>query len=217
MINKIRSEVADEFEQAMNDAKDDTSEQASSKSEINKRVLQTLRAKIQMVKTIPSVICHRRTHAAPQESMGNAILDNGADSTLLGSAFRMLEYTDRLASIVGFDQNLVIEDKKIGTGLAAFDHLLPKEQYIPVSVKIKQNGTLIIVSTGGYHYQPEEEMEQIPLRSQQVNITEETKMRFLNAVKRGEGSIVADGSYKAGRSSAAIVVQHEKSDIKSEN
>ena len=97
------------------------------------------------------------------------------------------------------------------------DHLLPKEQYIPVSVKIKQNGTLIIVSTGGYHYQPEEEMEQIPLRSQQVNITEETKMRFLNAVKRGEGSIVADGSYKAGRSSAAIVVQHEKSDIKSEN
>ena len=74
-----------------------------------------------MVKTLPSVVCNRRIHAALQESTGNAILDNGADSTLLGSAFRMLEYSDRLASIVGFDHNLVIEDKKIGTGVAAFD------------------------------------------------------------------------------------------------
>ena len=83
-----------------------------------------------------------------------------------------------------------------------------------MSVEITQNGALIIFSRGRYHYQPEEESEDISWYSQQKNITEETNMRFLNAAQRGEGSIVADGSYKAGRSSAAIVIQHETSDIK---
>ena len=41
-------------------------------------------------------------------------------------------------------------------------------------------------------------------------ISADTTEKFLTAVRTNVGLIVADGSYKSGRSSAAIVIQHKK-------
>ena len=47
------------------------------------------------------------------------LLEHEEDSGV--QKFTMLEYSDRVFSVVGFDENLMVDDKKIGTGVAAFD------------------------------------------------------------------------------------------------
>ena len=58
---------------------------------------------------------------ALKSSPCNTIADGGADTYLLGSAFTMVSYTNRMANVAGFDDTLTITDKKIGTGVAAYD------------------------------------------------------------------------------------------------
>ena len=59
-----------------------------------------------MAKTIPTVTVDRHVKATLNGSMGNAIMHSGADSNLLGSAFRMLKYTDRLSPVISKNAQL---------------------------------------------------------------------------------------------------------------
>ena len=79
-------------------------------ADVNKRVLQTLKSKIKMARTVPDL---KHVNALMNEAVDNAISDGGADTCLLGSAFRMLEYTDRVASVVAFDESLIIGNPKL--------------------------------------------------------------------------------------------------------
>ena len=86
-------------------------------------------------------------------------------------------------------------------------------QWRPITVEMIGLNRLAIKSQGRYHLKVNE-TEQIgtwyaPLH-QQIGCDEEKF--FVAQVKSGKGLIVGDGSYKAGRSSAAIVVQHQRTE-----
>ena len=59
--------------------------------------------------------------AALKSSPENAIIDSGADTCLMGSAFKILSHSDRLANVQGFDSSLFRKNMKRGTGVAAYD------------------------------------------------------------------------------------------------
>ena len=56
-----------------------------------------------------------------QDPAVNAILDGGADTSLLGRSFLMLSYTERKVNVSGFDEGIVFINLPIGTGVTAYD------------------------------------------------------------------------------------------------
>ena len=85
------------------------------------RVLKFLKSKISVVRRSRCGMDAATVRAALQSSPSNGIIDCGAETCLLGSAFRMLYHSDHLANVSGFDSALVEKNLKIGTGVAAFD------------------------------------------------------------------------------------------------
>ena len=85
------------------------------------RVLKFLNTKINVTRRTRCVIDAATVRASLQSSPSNAIIDSGADTCLLGIAFKILRYSDRLANAQGFDESLVKKDLRIGTGVAAFN------------------------------------------------------------------------------------------------
>ena len=71
--------------------------------------------------TVPQFEDERGPSLSMWSSPCNAESDSGADTCLLGSSFRMLSHFDRMATVSVFDENLIINDMKIGTGVTAFD------------------------------------------------------------------------------------------------
>ena len=86
-----------------------------------------------------------------------------------------------------------------------------KDQCRAISVTY-QGDKITIESRGRYHIDQEEQREQEPwfLPTDSTPISEIAKDKFMTAVQQGVGFIVADGSYKTGRSSAAVIFQHQK-------
>ena len=105
-MKKVRAEMADELQIATKYCKSNSDTNA----DVNKRVLQTLKSKI---KTARNVLDLKHVNVLMNETVGNALSDGGADTCLLGFAFRMLEYTDRVASVVDFDESLMIDNPKL--------------------------------------------------------------------------------------------------------
>ena len=87
-----------------------------------------------------------------------------------------------------------------------------KNQCRPITIQHQEENKIALTSRGRYHYQQEESIQKQPwyLPPSADTISEESKNTFLTAVSKGIGSIVADGSYKSGRSSAAVIFQHQK-------
>ena len=87
----------------------------------NDSMLKVLNKKINMARRTRCGIDVATVRSALQSSQSNGIIDSGADTCLLGSAFRMLGHSDRMSNVQGFDESLVKADLKIGTEVAAFD------------------------------------------------------------------------------------------------
>ena len=56
-----------------------------------------------------------------QDPAVNAILDGGANTSLLGSSFLMLSYTECKVNVSEFDEGMVLKNLPIGTGVTAYD------------------------------------------------------------------------------------------------
>jgi hypothetical protein len=87
----------------------------------------------------------------------------------------------------------------------------PSTQWRPITIEKKGEHKLVIKSQGRYHVKVDEAKllgTWYSPRKSQIGYEEE--QIFMDQVKLHKGLIVGDGSYKAGRSSAAIVVQHQR-------
>ena len=90
-------------------------------NDANDKVIKFLNSRMCMARQSRCGINNARLKAALKASPCNAVCDSGADTFLLGSAFKMLRHSDRMATVSGFDENLIIDDMKIGTADTAFD------------------------------------------------------------------------------------------------
>ena len=90
-------------------------------NDVNEKMIRFLNSRMSMAHRSRCGINNARLKAALKDSPCNAVCDSGADTCLLGSAFKMLRHSDRMATVSGFDENLIIDDMKIGTGVTAFD------------------------------------------------------------------------------------------------
>lgn len=63
----------------------------------------------------------RTVHMLESDSERLATIDNGADTYMLGSAFKVFEWTDRSANVHSFDASLHLKNMRIGSGITAFD------------------------------------------------------------------------------------------------
>ena len=90
-------------------------------NDVNEKMIRFLNSRMSMAHRSRCGINNARLKAALKDSPCNAVCDSGADTCLLGSAFKMLRHSDRMATISGFDENLIIDNMKIGTGVTAFD------------------------------------------------------------------------------------------------
>ena len=83
--------------------------------------------------------------------------------------------------------------------------------YAPITIKFE--GDIIkIISKGRYDVPPMDSIaEEAPWYLPSTStVGEVEKNLYLQKITEGEGSVVCDGSYKEGRSTATFVVQHEK-------
>ena len=118
----------------------------NSNNEVNEKMIRFLNSRLSMARRSRCGINNARLKAALTDSPCNAVCDSGADTCLLGSAFKMLRHSDRMSTVSGFDENLIIDDMKIGTGVTAFDK--PDGETILVMVNegidhTKQDNTLL--------------------------------------------------------------------------
>ena len=118
---------------------------SSSNNDVNDKLIRFLNSRMNMTRRSRCGINNARLKAALSDSPFNAVCDSGADTCLLGSAFKMLRHSDRKATVSGFDENLIIDDMMIGTGVTAFDK--PDGETILVMVNegidhTKQDNTL---------------------------------------------------------------------------
>ena len=90
-------------------------------NDVNDKMIKFLNSRMSMARRSRCGLNNTRLKAALKDSPCNAVCDCGADTCLLGSAFKMLRHSDRMATVSGFDENLIIDDMKIGTGVTAFD------------------------------------------------------------------------------------------------
>ena len=71
------------------------------------------------MKVTRTVRCNINT--ATRDNLQNlqvpATIDNGADTFMFGSDFRIFEWTDRLANVISFDNSLQLENLLIGSGV----------------------------------------------------------------------------------------------------
>ena len=93
----------------------------SSNNDVNEKMIRFLNSRMSIARRFRCGINGDRLNAALKDSPCNAVCDSGTDTCLLGSAFKMLRHSDRMATVSGFDENLIIDDMKIGTGVTAFD------------------------------------------------------------------------------------------------
>ena len=108
----------------------------------------------------------------------NTIGDNGADTCLLGSAFTMISYSNRRAMVHGFDEDLSIGEKKIGTGVTAFD---------------KDDGTTIIVCVNeaiDHTSQPSSMLSINQMRHYGIDVCD-VHPKFISNGSKGRFSIMA--------------------------
>ena len=86
-----------------------------------------------------------------------------------------------------------------------------KERCRPITVE-RHNNKISSTNQGRYHYEAEEQTHDtpwyLPTSTKTLDITAIEK--FTTAVQQGTGLVVADGSYKRGRSAAAVIFQHTK-------
>ena len=123
--NAVVKEVVTEMMGALREPDAPSSPPASTSNEdlapYEDRVLKFLNSKISVIRRSVCGMDAATVRAALQSSPSNGIINCGADTCLLGSAFLMLSHSDRLTNVSGFDAALVKKDLKIGTGVAAFD------------------------------------------------------------------------------------------------
>ena len=95
--------------------------------------------------------------------------------------------------------------------------LLHKEHCRPITVE-RHNIKISIKSRGRYHYEAEDQSHTTPWYLPESTTLDNTAIEtFTTAVQQGTGLVVADGSYKTGRSAAAIIFQHTKNNGQIEN
>ena len=88
----------------------------STGDDYKERVLKALQPKCKVAHITMSQV-----NVTLQQTTSNAICDIGADTGLFGDAFYMLNHSERSVNVSGFDEAMVKEDLKIGTGVAAYD------------------------------------------------------------------------------------------------
>ena len=71
-----------------------------------------------IVRTIQYGQTHRND---PDQAHYKVTVDGGADTCLDGAGHIFLEYTERRATVRGFDNDVTIDDLKIGTSVTAVD------------------------------------------------------------------------------------------------
>ena len=108
-------------------------------NDVNEKMIRFLNSRMSMARRSRCGINNARLKAALKDSPCNAVCDSGADTCLLGSAFKMLRHSDRMATISGFDENLIIDNMKIGTGVTAFD----KPDGEIILVMVNEDNTLL--------------------------------------------------------------------------
>ena len=87
------------------------------------KVMSGGKVEIKTVKTIPSNIKVMNLEMEPSDGKYTAIVDGGADTTLAGKGFLFLEYTERSANVVGFENGMTVPDLCIGTIVTAVDDI----------------------------------------------------------------------------------------------
>ena len=90
-------------------------------NDVNEKMIKFLNSRMSMARRFRCGINGARLKAALKDTPCNAVCVSGADTCLLSSAFKMLLHSDRMGTVSGFDENLIIDDMKIGTGVTAFD------------------------------------------------------------------------------------------------
>ena len=83
----------------------------------------------------------------------------------------------------------------------------------PITVVETRDNEITIRTKGKYEANREEEQQSTWYSPTESSIDLESERKFMAQVESRKGLIVADGSYKDGRSSAAIVVQHQRTEI----
>ena len=155
IVKEVYTEVIEAVE-ASAPAKSSSNNDKDDPNGYKSRILKTLKAKVKVVWTI-NVSAH--VNLSLEESPSNAILDSGADTTLMGSSFVMMGYSPRMANVCGFGgEDMTVGNLKIGTGVAAYD---------------KADGTtlLVIVNEGiDYTTQPNTMLSDAQLRQNGVDV-----------------------------------------------
>ena len=146
LMADMKEAITSDTDQSQSTASTPSTTSSSTNNDVNEKMIKFLNSRMNMARLSRCGITNARLNAALKDSPCNAVCDSGADTCLLGSAFKMLRHSDRMATVSGFDENLMIDDMKIGTGVAAFDK--PDGETILVMVHegidhTKQNNTLL--------------------------------------------------------------------------
>ena len=128
------------------------SELTSNKRENMGKVMRLLTSSIKLIRKVRSDI--RNVTRILADSPVNATVDRGADTFLLGSSFRIFEYTDKKANIVSFDDSMHVDTLPVGSGVTAYD--LPDGTCVLLMVHegidyTSQPNSIFSVSQARYH------------------------------------------------------------------
>ena len=118
IVKEVYTEVVGAVEQSTA-ASDSSPAEKSVSDDIRNKILRTLKSKIKVART--KSVSFSNVKSAVQLDSANVICDSGADTTLLGSSFLIIGHTERMANVSGFDEEMTVENLKIGSGVAAFD------------------------------------------------------------------------------------------------
>ena len=128
------------------------SELSTAEKDSMSKIVRLLNSSIKVARTFRTDV--RNIQRVQADDHIQATIDGGADTCLLGSSFRMFEYSERKANVASFDDALHVNNLRIGSGVTAFDHADGSTYLLMVHEGIdytSQHNSIISVSQSRYH------------------------------------------------------------------
>ena len=102
------------------DLKSVVSELTSADRESMGKAIHLLTSHMKITRTVRCNI-NNATRGDLKQMQVPATIDNGADTFMFGSDFRIFEWTDRYANVISFENSLQLENLRIGSGVTAYE------------------------------------------------------------------------------------------------
>ena len=96
------------------------SELTTTEKDSMNKIIRLLNSSMKVARTFRTDI--RSINRVQADGHVHATIDGGADTCLLGSSFRMFEYSERRANVASFDDAMHVNDLRIGSGVTAYDN-----------------------------------------------------------------------------------------------